>query len=652
MSSQHESDNHIPGKLTTNSSNRTGLKPPLLSPRNRVTERLEIHYFATNSVASDDLKQAIYLSRQNQTSIEAELFANNLLSNHNHFEALAKKLDVEFSTQIETENIIASKKIDVILKRRGPLRVQFENQIKTIVSPTIPEFVRLQNLFKHKPEMRQFFIISPPDIIREAVWRLNEWDRADKTTKRLLEQHPAMSAKFVLTNWQSFFTGIVTLSFFILIFLNPGFTYSILHLFLSLVYFSFNLLKLSAGVFSSNSVEPIEVNECDAELPIYTILVALYDEEPVAQQLIQAMSRFKWPKSKLDIKLICEVNDTATINALKACKPGQQFEIILVPEMDPKTKPKALQYAMHGARGDFIAVYDAEDRPNPNQLLEAFGWFKKSSEKLACMQAPLVISNAAEGWLAALFSLEYSGLFRKLIPLLSFYGLPIPLGGTSNHFRKTALEDVGGWDPCNVTEDADLGIRLYRNGYYTGVLKRPTLETAPTEIPVWIKQRTRWLKGWMQTWLVFMRSPISLITSNGFVGFITMQILVAGMLIAALAHPFAFLFIVFTAYKIATGVFSEMYTLSNFLIYLDIFNLFGGYLIFAFVGWSAMIPAEKSKIKPRWLFLPPIYWLLMSFAGWRALSQLPQILHLWEKTPHLPAAAQKSTNKRSDADHV
>lgn len=143
MSSQHESDNHIPGKLTTNSSNRTGLKPPLLSPRNRVTERLEIHYFATNSVASDDLKQAIYLSRQNQTSIEAELFANNLLSNHNHFEALAKKLDVEFSTQIETENIIASKKIDVILKRRGPLRVQFENQIKTIVSPTIPEFVRL-----------------------------------------------------------------------------------------------------------------------------------------------------------------------------------------------------------------------------------------------------------------------------------------------------------------------------------------------------------------------------------------------------------------------------------------------------------------------------------------------------------------------------
>lgn len=500
--------------------------------------------------------------------------------------------------------------------------------------------------------MRQFFIISPPDIIREAVWRLNEWDRADKTTKRLLEQHPAMSAKFVLTNWQSFFTGIVTLSFFILIFLNPGFTYSILHLFLSLVYFSFNLLKLSAGVFSSNSVEPIEVNECDAELPIYTILVALYDEEPVAQQLIQAMSRFKWPKSKLDIKLICEVNDTATINALKACKPGQQFEIILVPEMDPKTKPKALQYAMHGARGDFIAVYDAEDRPNPNQLLEAFSWFKKSSEKLACMQAPLVISNAAEGWLAALFSLEYSGLFRKLIPLLSFYGLPIPLGGTSNHFRKTALEDVGGWDPCNVTEDADLGIRLYRNGYYTGVLKRPTLETAPTEIPVWIKQRTRWLKGWMQTWLVFMRSPISLITSNGFVGFITMQILVAGMLIAALAHPFAFLFIVFTAYKIATGVFSEMYTLSNFLIYLDIFNLFGGYLIFAFVGWSAMIPAEKSKIKPRWLFLPPIYWLLMSFAGWRALSQLPQNLHLWEKTPHLPAAAQKSTNKRSDADHV
>lgn len=593
--------------------------------------------FLNSQLSEKHLNYAAFLADQNDTNIETELIANQVISERDYFGRIARQLDLRFLIDIAPSSIISSPSIDVLLSRNGPLRIQLDDRICTVISPSITEFRKLERLFASKPQLKQNFAIAPSSTTREAVWQLNELDRVKSVVRELQDTQPHMSAKTLLSNWQSYFLGVLSLAACLLIYFQPGSIFIMLHASLTLIYLSFNLLKLSAGFYSYPEADQQSLPEPTRRLPYYTILIAVYKEEQVAEQLIKAMSRLKWPKSKLDIKLICEADDTSTINALINANPGPEFEIIKVPNMEPRTKPKALQYAMAGAKGDFIAVYDAEDRPHPEQLIEAYRWFDQSTKNLGCMQAPLVITNADIGWLQGLFSLEYSGLFRRLIPLLSHFGLPIPLGGTSNHFRKSALLDVGGWDPCNVTEDADLGIRLYSHGYNTGVLKRPTLETAPTNISVWIKQRTRWLKGWMQTWLVFMRHPIQLLAKRGFVGFVIMQVMIGGMLIAALAHPFAFIFIGYTLYKALLGTFFGTTTLELTLIYLDIFNLIGGYFIFVYVGMTAMISGQKKKIKTRWLFLPPLYWLLLSFAGWRAVSQLPLRSQFWEKTPHEPA---------------
>lgn len=603
-------------------------------------EAQELRYFLSDGINPVHLQSCKIASRKNSTTVEMELVANGFLNEEDHYRQLAERLALPFLNRIDKNSIIGSKYLDILLKRRGPLRIADKENIKTIISPSIREAIRLHDQLLIKPELRDRFIIASSSAVKHAVWQFGKNERVKNTVRELPENAPEMSARRLMTNWQSFALGFALSCLIFFASTSSTIIMTVFHTFLSFLYLSSNLLKLAAAVFATRQSHPSIALENECALPVYTILVALYDEAPVARQLILALERINWPKSLLDIKLVCEEADLKTIQALKAANPGAQFEIVEVPDLQPRTKPKALQYALHGVRGEFVAIYDAEDIPNPDQLREAFSVFSRSSDTLACLQAPLVISNAPKNWLTALFGIEYSGLFRRLIPLLVYFGLPTPLGGTSNHFRRAALEAVGGWDPCNVTEDADLGIRLCRKGYHTGILNRPTLEHAPETIDVWIKQRTRWLKGWMQTWLVFMRQPLTLIRQSKLVGFLSIQILIAGMLVAALAHPFAYLFIahtVFTGVKFGTGAITDF---DKVLFSIDTFNILGSYFIFFLAGWRAFIPLERKHLKRRWLFMLPIYWLLMSWAGWRAVMQLPTQAHRWEKTPHMPISSK------------
>ena len=239
------------------------------------------------------------------------------------------------------------------------------------------------------------------------------------------------------------------------------------------------------------------------------MFVPLFKEVEILPHLAKALRSLDYPPAKLDIKIILESVDTATIEAASKLDFPGNVDLIVVPDRQPRTKPKALNYALQFATGDLAVIYDAEDRPEPDQLRKAATVFRHASPKLACLQARLDYFNAKENWLSRQFTIEYATLFRGLLPLFGRFGLPLPLGGTSNHFRIGVLRELGAWDPFNVTEDADLGMRLHRAGYKVETLDSTTYEEACCQPVAWVKQRTRWLKGWMQTFGVHMRAPFA-----------------------------------------------------------------------------------------------------------------------------------------------
>ena len=367
------------------------------------------------------------------------------------------------------------------------------------------------------------------------------------------------------------------------------------------------------------------------DLPNYSIFVAMYHEAGQVRELVKALSRLDWPSDKREVYLVCEQDDPKTINAIKSITLPPGFHLVTCPGSHPRTKPKALNFALPLADGKFTVIYDAEDRPHPLQLREAYECFNSGDGKLACLQAPLAISNRHQNWLTGMFGLEYQTLFGGTLPLLAWMGGPIPLGGTSNHFRTDILRQCGGWDAWNVTEDADLGIRLARLGYKCGTLSLPTWEAAPDQIGVWMRQRTRWLKGWMQTILVHTRNPALLHRQLGLRGSLLFHLFLTSIVVSALIHPF---FLATMAVRLSQMASGQALTLAeSSMLGLSVFNLAAGYTSY---GFFAMMIAQRSG-HPHVLMLImtlPLYWLLISLAAWRALWHLLTKPFNWEKTEH------------------
>jgi cellulose synthase/poly-beta-1,6-N-acetylglucosamine synthase-like glycosyltransferase len=273
-------------------------------------------------------------------------------------------------------------------------------------------------------------------------------------------------------------------------------------------------------------------------------------------------------------------------------------------------------------------VYDAEDRPEPDQLRLALETFVAGDRRLACVQARLTIDNTDDSWLTRLFTAEYAGLFDVFLPGLAAWRLPLPLGGSSNHFRTSVLCEVGAWDPYNVTEDADLGMRLARFGYRSAVIPSTTFEEAPARFGPWLKQRTRWFKGWMQTWMVHMRSPARLARELGWPGFAVFQLVVGGSVLAALIHV---LFAAQLAFHLAMSPHRDATAHLVFNLYLAM--LVSGYAMSALLGVMGL--ARRNLLRCAWVLLAmPLYWLMLSVAAWRALWQLLRDPYRWEKTEH------------------
>ena len=373
---------------------------------------------------------------------------------------------------------------------------------------------------------------------------------------------------------------------------------------------------------TANGTESPVAGACP-DLPVYTILAPLYDEPEVVPQLIRAFSALDYPAECLDIKLLLEEDDERTLAAIKALNLPPYIELLHVPNLAPRTKPKACNYGLAFARGTFTVIFDAEDIPDPDQLKRAVAKFAASGPETACLQARLNFYNPRDNWLTRQFTLEYSMWFDLLLPGLKRLGLPIPLGGTSNHFRTDALRAIGGWDPYNVTEDADLGLRLARRGYRCDILNSTTYEEANSETLNWLRQRTRWQKGYMLTWLVHMRHPLRLLRQLGMWRMLGFQLFFGGTVLLAICTPLAIPLLL-------SGL---VLCLDPILSLLNFCTLIGGLGTLSLcVIAGAICRGNYDLIVDIWR--TPFYWLLTMAANIRAVWQLFQCPFYWEKTRH------------------
>jgi len=367
------------------------------------------------------------------------------------------------------------------------------------------------------------------------------------------------------------------------------------------------------------------------ELPVYSVLIPMYREAQSLPGMLQAMRRMAYPASKLDIKLVLESDAEETLAAALALRPRYQFDIVRVPPGQPRTKPKACNYASRFCRGEFVTIFDADDRPDPAQLMKAAQAFRHLPQEVVCLQARLNYYNADTNWLTRCFALEYSMLFNVLLPGLERLGIPIPLGGTSNHIALARLRELGEWDPYNVTEDADLGTRLSALGFRTAMIDSLTLEEAPDSARAWVRQRSRWIKGYMQTWLVHMRHPVRLWRTLGWKSFLGFQCFIGLSTFTFLSAPLLWLVALVWA---ATPAWLPAGLCPKWLAWLTLGNLAANIATHWHYTATCARRYHPGKRMALAALTYPLYLVLHSLASYKALWQLIVKPHFWEKTAH------------------
>jgi cellulose synthase/poly-beta-1,6-N-acetylglucosamine synthase-like glycosyltransferase len=475
--------------------------------------------------------------------------------------------------------------------------------------------------------------VTTPQALTDAIAACGKNALLERSLNGLGGLPDALSAKTSLTRAQASVLVAAIGMLSALTALNPAAAMLLTTAILALVFLGLVGLRLAAALMELKPERAApNPSLSDAELPVYSVLVPLYREAGQVARLIGALRRLDYPPHRLDIKMIVEEDDTETVMALRRRDLPPQFEILAVPAAEPRTKPKALCYALAFARGELVTIYDAEDLPEPDQLRRAAEQLAAADDGVACLQARLAWYNWPETWFTRQMALEYASLFDVFLPALARSGLPLPLGGTSNHFRIVALKRVGAWDAYNVTEDADLGLRLARAGYRCGVLASTTWEEAPVTLMPWLRQRTRWLKGWMQTYIVHMRAPGDLLRRLGIKRFLAMQAVFGGVVLSAFIHP---VFVGVIAAQVLRGdVFIDGGGFASLVVnVVGAFNLAIGYL----AGFAIAIAALRRR--PMWWLVPelallPVYWLTISLAALRAVWQLIHTPSYWEKTEH------------------
>lgn len=526
--------------------------------------------------------------------------------------------------------------------------------IATSAPPTEELLTEARQMFGPRIEVLATTDWDIQQALQASFRREMLYDAADK----LSVEDPQVSARVALTTWQKVLPAVLLAALVIGLLVNVRSTV-IAVLFIANISFAISILfkslaSINAPIVRAKQrlaqrklqrwrtelgVDHQEHRVPDSELPVYTILIPAFHEANIIAKLIENIGALDYPRSKLEVLLLLEEDDQETIAAAKAAAPPVNVRILVVPRGNPQTKPRACNYGLAMASGEFVVIYDAEDRPEPDQLRKAIASFREDerirrdvdprARPLVCVQAALNYFNAEHNVLTRMFAVEYSHWFDSMLPGMEGTGIPLPLGGTSNHFRTRELRELGGWDPWNVTEDADLGLRASVRGYRVGIIDSTTWEEACSKVPAWIKQRTRWIKGYMVTAAVNMRRPLRFLKRTGLGGAVGMIGLIAGTPLAFLAYPLVLGFTIVTY----VGVQFIGFDLPAGLLGLGWATMILGnalmILVSGIVSWKRYGPRVAV-----FALLNPAYWVLHSIAAWRAAYQMVRTPHVWEKTPH------------------
>jgi cellulose synthase/poly-beta-1,6-N-acetylglucosamine synthase-like glycosyltransferase len=613
-----------------------GLNEPLGAA---LLRRVFREYFSTDGTALIALREAA------QAGIDPFRFcAQQLnLSENEVYRRAANILVLTFSNEVPPLSIRAIKVHNIDqLNSVASLRGRMLDRDVLFISPDFWRYVELAKRLSGKPQLRAQLCVVSPKSLRRAFVQQQGASLYESSITRLAKKWPFASAHLGLSSFTRYGFLCVVLAVAISVFFPLGWFQPVATSLMTVLFLLPAVFRLSCAL-NGRVVTRVSTDKLltDNQLPTYSIIIPLRDEALLVKQLAKAMQALNYPAAKLDVKFVVEATSKETIAAIEPFLDDIRFEMIPVPDSEPRTKPKAVNFALPFVRGEHVVIFDAEDIPEPNQLRLAATIFA-SNTQLECLQAELVIDNANENPLTALFATEYATQFGLIMPTLAHLDMPMPLGGTSNHFRTETLKNLGAWDSFNVTEDADLGIRLARKKLKSAILPSYTREEAPINTWPWIKQRTRWMKGWMQTLLVHSRDFKSLIRQIGWRNAAIFYIFVGGLVFSAPLHVF-FVAQFSLDLFLHKGVGLAGYTQLNIYVLV----LITGYLSAVFTAFLGLWHTRQLHLFGWQLFLP-IYWLLTSFATLRAALQLAVAPFSWEKTTHartqLPRYDQKRTS--------
>jgi len=601
---------------------------------------------AYNIISDAELAQALTIQQKTGGRLGDIIIAKNFTSYLKLYGAVAEHYNLPFVNLLELKsekNLLNQEDIGDYIKYCA-IPWQKNNDGKfTIAICELSEEIKNWTVRKYGKNV-DFVITSPLDIRKILEAEFGEL-LEENSRLQLWQETPENSARYTIPQQSKIFLWVSFTIFAASIFL---FSTKYLTIFITICTTSYCANMLVKLLIFIKSIPPEsainwenELQKLDEKtLPIYTILVAMYKEKESIPKIISALKNMDYPSEKLDIKLVLEEDDTETYEAAIAAKPSYNFEIIRVPESDLRTKPKALNYAIKFARGEYITVFDADDLPEKTQLKKAIITFRERPKNVACLQARLNYYNANQTWLTRFFSLEYSLLFDFLLRGLQRLNIPLPLGGTSNHISLAHIRELGFWDPFNVTEDADLGVRISALGLKTEMLDSYTMEEATATMPTWILQRSRWIKGYMQTWLVHMRSPISLYKTIGGREFWGFQFFIGFASFSFLTAPIIWLLAFFWWVSKSRIILPE---LPEWLVFLSLANLVINFISHWFMMFFCLrVRSEKSYKTIVFAITYPFYLIMHSIASYKGLWQLIVKPHFWEKTMHGVAKAKKS----------